>query len=353
MPIKPYFMKKYTELFNKVISARLYRDYHIGKQLPWKLLVEITRTCNHRCLNCSIWQSPKKATLPLKGYEELFKDNPNLIWLSLTGGEPFLRPDIVEIVKLAKKYTPVKFLSIPTDGYRPELIIEKSKAIENLGIELHLTISLDGPKEVHDKIRGKPGAYDNAVKTFNELKKQGIDVRYQSTLHSHNLDCFKDFYLKNKQDIGVLTFTQTSDIYYDNNQKVTPLTGEAAARMFEFIDKHYKLQKKQDVFEKMHIKIAQAYLRNPDMMLPCTAGYSGAFISSSGDVHPCFFMPPWGNLKKNSFREIWFSELADKARQKIKSKQCPKCWVNCFSFNDMLTYPEKAFSRAYLKLPPK
>ena len=345
-------MQKYLSLLNKAAKGRLYRDFNIGRQLPWKLLVEINRVCNHKCLNCSIWESPKKQILPLRVYEQLFKDNKNLAWLSLTGGEPFLRPDIVEIAELADKYTNVKFLSIPTDGYRPDLILEKAKALSELKPELHMTISLDGPREIHDKLRGKKGAYDQAIKTYKELKKNKIEVRYQSTLHSHNLECFKEFYTQNKKDIGVLTFTQISDIYYDNNQNTKPLTGEAAAEMFEFIDKNYKLQKKQDVFEKMHIKIAQQYLRKKDMMLPCTAGFSGAFISSSGDVHPCFFMPPWGNLKEKSFREIWFSKLADEERAKIKVKQCPKCWVNCFSFQDMLTYPEKAFSRAYLKTKP-
>src|SRR3989344_9262562 len=113
-------MQKYLSLLNKAAKGRLYRDFNIGRQLPWKLLVEINRVCNHKCLNCSIWESPKKQILPLRVYEQLFKDNKNLAWLSLTGGEPFLRPDIVEIAELADKYTNVKFLSIPTDGYRPD-----------------------------------------------------------------------------------------------------------------------------------------------------------------------------------------------------------------------------------------
>ena len=305
-------------------------------------------------MNCNIWESSNKQTLSLEAYKQLFKENKNLIWLSLTGGEPFLRPDIVEIAKAAEQYCPdLMFLSIPTDGYRTKLIVEKAKQLNNMNFEFHLTISVDGPREVHDKIRGLQGAYDAAMKTYKALQEEGIHVRLQSTLHRQNLDVFKEFYRENKKDIGVLTFTQISDIYYGNDQSVKPLTGQEAADVFKFIDENYKMQKKQDIFEKMHIKIAQQYMKKKDMMLPCTAGFSGAFISSSGDVHPCFFMKPWGNIKEQSFKDIWFNKIAEIEREKIKKKQCPKCWINCFSFQDMLTYPEKAIARSYLNVPPK
>lgn len=336
----------------KTLKTRLFRDYHIGKQLPWKLLIEINRVCNHKCLNCSIWESPKKETLPLKVYERLFQENENLFWVSLTGGEPFLRHDIDQIAALADQYCPdLKFLSIPTDGYRTGIILEKAKAMQKMNFDLNLTISLDGPREINDAIRGKEGAYDAALKTYKILRQHNINVRFQSTLHKQNLAAFKQFYLQHKKDIGVLTFTQVSDIYYDND-KVKPLTGQEAAEVFHFIEEHFEIQKKQDLFEKMHLKIAQQYMKKKDMMLPCTAGFSGAFISSSGDVHPCFFMKPWGNIKHESFKKIWFNYIAEQEREKIKKKQCPQCWVNCFSFNDMLTYPEKAVARAYLKVPP-
>ena len=354
IPIPLWEMLEYPKILSKTIQTRLFRDFGVGRQLPWKLLVEISRVCNHKCLNCNIWESPKKEILPLRKYKELFRENKNLMWLSLTGGEPFLRQDIVDIAAAADESCKnLKFLSIPTDGYRTDSIVEKTKQMKKMGFELHLTISLDGPKAIHDKIRGKEGAYDAAIKTFKELKRNKIDVRYQATLHKQNLDVFKQFYLQNRKDIGVLTFTQISDIYYDNNNKVKPLTGEEAADVFNYIEKNFSMKEKQDLFEKMHIKIAQQYMKKKDMMLPCTAGFSGAFIASSGDVHPCFFMPPWGNIKEKSFKEIWFSQIAGEEREKIKQKDCPRCWVNCFSFQDMLVYPEKAAARAYLGVPPK
>ncbi len=353
IPVPIMEMLDYQKILSNTIKTRLYRDFNIGKQLPWKLLVEISRVCNHKCLNCNIWESPKKEILPLKKYKELFEDNKQLTWLSLTGGEPFLRNDIVEIAAAAgEQCRDLKFLSIPTDGYRTDK--KKKKAIEmsKMNFEMHLTISLDGPKEVHDKLRGKEGAYDAAIRTFNELRKNNIDVRYQATLHKQNLSVFRQFYLQHKKDIGVLTFTQTSDIYYDNDSKVKPLTGEEAASVFNFIEHNFSLREKQDIFEKMHIKIAQQYMKKKNMMLPCTAGFSGAFVAASGDVHPCFFMPSWGNIKQQSFKEIWFSKFADEERDRIKKRNCPKCWVNCFSFQDMLVYPEKAFARAYFKVHP-
>ncbi len=338
----------YPKFAKKIGLTRLARDWNTTIPLPWKLLVEITKVCNNKCVNCSIWSSPNKQFLSLADYEKLFKENENLFWLSLTGGEPFTRPDIDKIAKLAVDNCPdVKLLSIPTNGFWVEKIVEKTKALMNTGLECHITISLDGPEGIHNQIRGMKDGWQRAVRTFHALKDLGVDVRYQSTLHAQNMDVFKEFYTRYAKDIGVLTFTQTSEVYYENSD-IKALQGEEAAKMFDWLSENFQIREKHDHFEKMHLKIASKYLRKKDMMIPCTAGFSGAYIATDGNVYPCFSMPSWGNIKEKSFKDIWYSEMAAKERGKIKAKQCPKCWINCFSFQDMVTYPEKAIAKAYL-----
>lgn len=338
----------YTKFLEKVISTRIQRARNKVISTPWKLLIEIIRTCNHHCINCNIWASKNKSILPLNIYEKLFQDNKNLFWLSLTGGEPYLRKDMVKIVDVALENCPdLKVLSIPTTGYMVNRTIEITKELMERPIETHITISLDGPKEVNDKIRGIKNAYENSLESFKALKDIGANVRYQATVHKENIDIFREFYDKFKEDIGVLTFTQTSETYYDNIN-VKSLEGNKPAELFEHLSKNFSLRQKHDIIEKMHLKIAAKYLRKKDMMLPCTAGFSGAFISSDGNVYPCFLMKSWGNLKEKSFKDVWFSYLAHEQRQIIKEKKCPKCWINCFSFQDMVTYPEKAIVKAFI-----
>jgi len=340
---------EYAKLMKKVTHTRLARDWGFEQPLPWKLLVEITKVCNNKCLNCSIWSTPNKQFLTLQDYENLFKDNKNLMWLSVTGGEPFTRIDIDEIVKLAVKHCPdLKFLSIPTNGFWTDQIIKKTKALIDTGLEVHITISLDGPRDVHNLIRGTKDGYDRALATFKALKDIDVDVRYQATVHKENFPVFKDFYQQFKDDIGVLTFTQTSETYYSNEDKIKPLEGEEAAKLFDYLGDNFELRKKHDIFEKMHLRIASKYLRKKDMMIPCTAGFSSCYVSTEGEVYPCFSMPSWGNLKSKSFKDIWYGEIAQKEREKVKKKQCPKCWINCFSFQDMMTYPEKAAVKAMI-----
>src|SRR3989338_5987278 len=201
----------YPLFAKKVGQTRLARDWGTSQPMPWKLLVEITKVCNNKCLNCSIWSSPNKQFLSLEHYENLFKDNPNLFWLSLTGGEPFTRPDIDEIAKLAVKHCPdLKLLSIPTNGFWTERTVEKVKELMKTGLECHITISLDGPQDIHNQIRGMKDGWQRAIKTFHALKELGVSVRYQSTVHTQNMAVFKEFYKEFAKDIGVLTFTQTS-----------------------------------------------------------------------------------------------------------------------------------------------
>ncbi len=338
----------YTKLAGKLAKARLTRDLGLSPPLPWKLLVEITKVCNNSCLNCNIWSTPNKQFLGLDAYESLFKENKNLMWLSITGGEPFTRPDIDKIVWLAVKHCrDLRFLSIPTTGFATDTIIQKTKELMKTGLDIHITISLDGPREVHNQIRGTKDGYDRAIATFKALRELGVEVRYQSTVHKENFPIFREFYEKFKDDIGVLTFTQTSEAYYSNSGNIKPLEGNGPAELFEYLGNNFALRKKHDIFERMHLKIASKYLRKRDMMLPCTVGFSSCYISTEGDVLPCFLMPSWGNLKNESFSKIWHSQTAVQEREKIRKKQCPKCWINCFSFNDMLTYPEKAFAKAY------
>ena len=337
----------YPVFAKKIAHTRLARDWGLDLPLPWKLLVETTKVCNNKCVNCSIWSSPNKQFLSLEDYERLFKENENVFWLSLTGGEPFTRPDIDKIAQLAVEHCPeVRLLSIPTNGFWTERIVEKTKELMNTGLECHITISLDGPQDVHNQIRGMKDGWQRAIKTFHALKEIGVSVRYQSTVHTQNMAVFKEFYKEFAKDIGVLTFTQTSETYYENTD-IKPLVGEEPAKMFDWFAENFEVREKHDHVEKMHLKIAAKYLRKREMMLPCTAGFSGAYIATDGNVYPCFSMPSWGNLKEKSFKEIWYGEIANNERAKIKAKQCPKCWINCFSFQDMVTYPEKAVVKAY------
>ncbi len=113
--------------------------------------------------------------------------------LILTGGEPFLREEIVEIVKAYYKNNKIQSLNIPTNGILKKIIVERCKEILKIcpNINFSLNLSIDGFKELHDEIRGVDGCYENAINVFKETVKlkekySRFNVTFLTTLTGHN-----------------------------------------------------------------------------------------------------------------------------------------------------------------------
>lgn len=110
--------------------------------------------------NCNIWEIKPKDELRIEEIREFAAKNNYFKWIELTGGEPFLRSDIVEIARaFAESSKDLYLMTMPTNSLcNPETEIGRIKEILSLGIpRVAITISLDGHKELHDKIRGIPG----------------------------------------------------------------------------------------------------------------------------------------------------------------------------------------------------
>ncbi|HUS51890.1 MAG TPA: radical SAM protein, partial [Candidatus Bathyarchaeia archaeon] len=142
--------------------------------LPLHLIFYVTSQCNLRCEHCFYWQNlnKKDKELSLEEIEKISSSMGPLLWLSLTGGEPFLRSDLGKIVKIFVKNNQVRHLSIPTNGYLTERIVSETEKIvsQNPKTTFSISLSCDGPEKIHDLIRGKKGAFKRMVETAKELK---------------------------------------------------------------------------------------------------------------------------------------------------------------------------------------
>jgi len=135
----------------------------------------ITYDCNQRCKTCDIWQINKKnpdlrkTEITLGEFEQFCQYN-DLLWIALCGGEPFVREDINEILRLA--LSSVKLVSITTNGSNTDKILnsvvyalEKSR-----GSTLAVNVSFNGRKEVHNGISGVKDSYGKALQSFKGLR---------------------------------------------------------------------------------------------------------------------------------------------------------------------------------------
>ena len=101
--MKKLLTHRNVELFSNIICYNCFKIFGIPKKLPVFLTINVNDLCNSRCRICNIWKNdPEKKVkeqLKLWEFERIFKNYGNLYWVTITGGEPFLRKDLVEVVK--------------------------------------------------------------------------------------------------------------------------------------------------------------------------------------------------------------------------------------------------------------
>ena len=147
------------------------------KTTPAYLVYFVTARCNARCKMCFYWQqtdeSARRRELTVDEVDKFSRSMGRLFHVVLSGGEPFLRDDLDQIVlRIAENCRPA-VISIPTNGSLKERTVAMVDALCRSipKTMLRMNISIDGIGRVHDDIRCVPGSFDMAISTFRELRK--------------------------------------------------------------------------------------------------------------------------------------------------------------------------------------
>ncbi|MDI6905797.1 MAG: radical SAM protein, partial [Candidatus Bathyarchaeia archaeon] len=167
-------------LGSKVLGYKLFRTIHIPKMLPLSVTVSVTNVCNSRCQTCYIWslyrEKPwlKDKELKTDEFEKIFMNiGRNAVWITISGGEPYLRHDLVRICEAAYEHCHPQILIIPTNCLLPSEIKYKTRKILEIyrNSAVIVNLSLDGIGKKHDVIRGVPGNFEKVISTYNELRE--------------------------------------------------------------------------------------------------------------------------------------------------------------------------------------
>ena len=164
------------------------------KNNDYDITLIVTQRCNAKCMMCNSHENPTRPEDEMG--PEVMEKLPEAKFIQITGGEPFLRKDIEDIVRiLIKKAGRVM---INTNGYYTEKITELCRNYPQLAMR----VSIDGSREMHDQIRGIP-IYDKAMETIRELKEIGVkDLGISFTLQESNYKEMIPLYRK-AVDLGV------------------------------------------------------------------------------------------------------------------------------------------------------
>jgi MoaA/NifB/PqqE/SkfB family radical SAM enzyme len=295
---------------------------------PTDAIIALTYRCDARCQMCNIWQLKPQEFLSIDDYAKVpssLKD------INISGGEAFMRSDIVDIVKVIHDRCDNPRMVISTNGFRTEHIVkamvELRKTIPNIGIG----VSLDGIGEVHDRIRGIKGAYDKALATLHQLRERDFtNIRIGFTAMNENTEEMQKVYdLTGELDVQfTMSVAQNSDIYFSTQANDNVLNGNLADALGyvmknELMSYHPKRWMRA-YYESGSLKFNEEGRR----LLKCSAGLDFFYLAPEGVVYPCLTVPsPMGDLKGHTFEEIWESPEADKVRREIDG--CEKCWMIC------------------------
>ena len=285
----------------------------------------VTYRCNAKCYMCNTWKNPSRKD------EEFVPDLLNRIphglnFTNVTGGEPFLRDDLDEIIQIVIDKT--KRLVISTNGYFTKKIV---RLAENYGNRIGFRISIEGLPAANDELRGIKDGFDHALRSLVTLYDMGIkDIGFGITVSDRNArDMIELWRLSKAMRIEFATATTHNSYYFHkhDNRYEDP---EMVAREFEKIAVELLKTNKPKNWFRAYFNMGLANkVRGGKRPIPCEVGTDVFFLDPFGNIMPCNGSDEpmiMGNLKNQTFDEIWNSQKADEIRNQVRN--CPKqCWM--------------------------
>lgn len=315
--------------------------YAIENLLPIKrmrrVILSVTCNCNSRCKTCFIWKKKHKDELSLEDLKkftetELFK---KIRFLSITGGEPFLREDIEEIVNLFKQKNPKLHIAILTNALLPQRIYEK---VQKMPADVSLSLSLNGNENTHDEIRGVKGNFKRLQETIENLKKLNARMSFIFTVTKENYDqVLWAWNFAKEKNLNIL-FNPEMDYGRLDTEKNRGLTESQKESVLNQLKKIYA-ERKRGFFDYTYLLFFKKFYNNKTITDICHAGTDSIFIDYNGDVYPCENLvgkiQPLGNIKENINIPGDYSKI-------IKNMGCyENCFLECEMVRNLRKHPVK------------
>lgn len=307
---------------------------------PLKVQWDILYRCNSRCVTCDRWQAREgTANMTLEREKRLLDELAALGTFSVafSGGEPFLRKDIFELFRHARK------VGLTTSVNSNGLLITDTMAerIVESGLDM-IYLSLDGGRpETNDYIRGVPGSFEKTFVAIDRLRRvrrvrgDRPKIFINCTVNNRNVGELTEL-MRLARAAGVDGVTMQPAHSCNDMEFTLPedlVLSETSIPRFE--EQLATLTRDfSDMFPMMEEYFSNfgTFIRDPATLLRyrCVAAYTTVQIHPNGDVYSCpVAFEKMGNLVSSPFRDIWFSDRADDLRGRIKDGKHPLCWFTC------------------------
>jgi len=330
---------------------------------PINVTFSVTRKCQSRCRTCYIWKVTESNDLDLETIELMFRSIGWTYFFNVSGGEPFLRDDLPEIVRLACKFMHPAVIHIPTNGLSPERVESLTRESLELmereapGTVLTVKPSFDGIGKVHDDIRGVPGNFEKLLDTIERLRKLREDYRYLhvgvgtviSRFNAQHLAEIVAFARDLNLDTYINEIAEEREEFFNLGTGITP-DSESYEELMEVFKKSVRekmrgmniLSRLTTALRVVYYDLVVSYLRDRKQVIPCYAGLLNVHINSDGGIWPCAILAYNSEMGKASFdsdfQDIWRSVRAREIRRSIRLKECA-CPLANQAYSNILLHP--------------
>jgi len=334
-----------------------------------RVAIHVTYDCNQKCKSCDIWAINKdkpelrKQEVTIDEFRTFCDKNPYIVWICLTGGEPYLKKDLKDYIEACCTIPSLRLISISTNGAVPEKIesdVRHFLSNARKDVTLATQVSFEGPESLHDEISGTPGSFKRALDTLhrlNKLSREDSRVRHGAaftltyfsqgnlipTIEALGESCPPPKQLQ-------MGFGQEADYYHwKDYRRVVPDTDmivkevKALRGLLSWRDKldPYSL------IEQLYYRKALQLYTNGAKIPKCVACQYTVTIDPYWNVHPCLFRFGYtlGNLRGRNDYDL--QELVNSTRKTWKPviEECnkkSKCWTLCEDYMMIVARPWRA-----------
>lgn len=296
--------------------------------MPSDACIILTYRCQMKCQMCNIWKNPTDKGREITA-DELKMLPEGFEFINLTGGEPFLRDDLEDIIRVLSSKT--KRIVISTSGYHVSRILDTVPKFKNVGVR----VSIEGLSQKNDELRGRESGFDRGLKTLLGLKRAGVkDIGFGITVSNHNSEDMMWLYeLGKSMRLEFATASFHNSYYFHKDDNYITNTEVVCGNFRDLANCQMKEHHPKSWFRALFNLGLIRYINQERRMLPCEAGTANFFIDPYGEVFPCngleekYWKESMGNIRDGlSFEQIWTGKKARAVREKVQT--CPKnCWM--------------------------
>lgn len=292
---------------------------------------------------CDIWKIKNFPELAVSEYEKL---PTTLRDINISGGEPFLRTDIADIISVITKRIPKARMVISTNGFMPALIEAQMKKILKIKPDIGIAISVDGYGDMHEQIRKIPNAWEKDMETVERLQALGMkNIRLAFTILPENVQDFGKVYDETRKRGIQFThaFAQSSEHYFggisiDN----VPDLKELKKQYIHIMNSELKTWSPKRWVRAFFAHSLYTFSIEKRQVFSNDPGTKFFYLDPRGVVYPSVVHTyPMGNIQNYStWGDLWYSERAHQAREKVRTVGRP-AWMICTARTAIKKNPHK------------